>query len=324
MNDGLIKVSTMKERQPMRIVVTSPTGEIGQRVVRELLAPEFSVRVLTLEPERLSPEVQDQVEVIRGSTHDRTALSHALAGADALFLCIPAEPPLVADLPGHYQRHARAALQALLSTGTPRVVAVSALGKGLAADAGPMTGLHVMEDILQESGAAIRFLRCGVLMENLLSQAESIWRHGVLAYPMSGEMPIPMVAARDVADVALQWLVREDWSGIDAVAMRSPQDLSYVEVAAILGQALQRPVRYREASVNQYIRSLIDGGASLHYAQGQIQMFSALARGINCAEPTTPDSRLLTPLSEWANTELVPRVQSLVDGVVSELAVSPE
>jgi hypothetical protein len=38
----------------MRIPVTAPTGNIGRRIVPELLAPEFSVRVIEREPNRLA------------------------------------------------------------------------------------------------------------------------------------------------------------------------------------------------------------------------------------------------------------------------------
>ena len=37
----------------MKILITAPAGWVGSRIVRELLAPEFSVRVLTRNPDRL-------------------------------------------------------------------------------------------------------------------------------------------------------------------------------------------------------------------------------------------------------------------------------
>ena len=58
-------------------------------------------------------------------------------------------------------------------------VTISACGKGLARNAGPISGLHAMEDILNGSGAAIRHLRCGWFMENFLEQAESICQRGI-------------------------------------------------------------------------------------------------------------------------------------------------
>ena len=38
-----------------------------------------------------------------------------------------------------------------------------------------------------------------------------------------------MVAAADIADAALRWLVRREWKGIGSVAVHGPEDLSYDE-----------------------------------------------------------------------------------------------
>src|SRR5207247_4316888 len=71
------------EMANMTILITTPTGNIGRRVLRELLAPEFSVRVIARDPARLPEEVREQVEVIRGSGDDSATLRLALDGVEA-------------------------------------------------------------------------------------------------------------------------------------------------------------------------------------------------------------------------------------------------
>jgi uncharacterized protein YbjT (DUF2867 family) len=190
-------------------------------------------------------------------------------------------------------------------------VSISAGGKGLARNAGPISGLHAMEDILNESGAAIRHLRCGSFMENFLSQAQAIGERGVFSYPMPAHIPIPMAAVTDIADAALRWLVRRDWEGIAGVAVHGPKDLSYRQAADVLEGVLESPVRYREASANHYVQSLVGCGASAGYAQSLVEMFAELARGISRAEPRTADSTTATTLAVWAESELLPLVESL-------------
>lgn len=201
----------------MRILVTTPTGSIGRRVVRELLAPEFSVRVLAHEPARLAPEVRQHAEIIRGSTDDAESLLRALEGAEAVLWCVPTEPWQVPNLRAHYEHHARVVCRALQQARTPRVVTISAGIRGLAPDADRISALQAMEDVLAESGAAIRHLRCGLLMENILSQAQSLSRHGIISRPLPENIRVPMVAASDVADMALRWLVRRDWTGVEGM-----------------------------------------------------------------------------------------------------------
>ena len=113
----------------MKVLVTTPTGNIGRRIVPELLAPEFSVRVIVRDPARLPEEVLEQVEVVRGSTDDTALLRDALDGVEALFWCIPTESVHETNVERHYERFACAVWQAIRQAGTPRVVTISAAGK---------------------------------------------------------------------------------------------------------------------------------------------------------------------------------------------------
>ena len=102
----------------MRILITTPAGNIGRRVLRELLAPEFSVRVIARDPARLPGEIREQVEAVRGSTDDPAALRRALEGVESLFWCVPTESLQETSVRGHYERFARAASRAVREAGT--------------------------------------------------------------------------------------------------------------------------------------------------------------------------------------------------------------
>lgn len=275
----------------MKILVTTPTGKIGHRLVSELLAPEFSVRVIAREPQRLAREIREQVHVIRGSNDDPVALRRALDGVESLFWCVPAASFRETKVEQHYERFACAAWQAIREAGTSRVVTLSAGGKGHARQAGPISGLHAMEEILNDSGAAIRHLRCGFIMENFLSQLPSICERGLLSYPIPGDVLLPMIAASDIADAALWRLVRRDWNGIESVALSGAGAVTFNQAAAVMEQILERPVRYQEASANQYIAALVEGGASVEYARGQVSMLSELARSVIDPDPPSPNSK---------------------------------
>lgn len=298
----------------MKILVTTPTGNVGRHVVRELLAPEFTVRVIARDPARLPEEVRAQAEVVCGSTDDAALLETALDGMDALFWCTPPPVPQETEVRGHYERFARAAAAAVRQAGTPHVVTVSSGGRGLARNAGPMSALHAMEDIFDASGAAVRHLRCGAFMENFLRQVPGIAWRGVITQPMPGHIAIPMVAAADVADVALRWLVRREWTGRAGVAVHGPEDLSYNHAAALLEQVLGRPVRYEEISANAYAQLLVSAGVSAAQVQGLVAMFAELANGIARVEPRTSDTTTATSFTAWATRELLPRVLAAAPG----------
>ena len=300
----------MKDHEVMKILITNPTGKIGRRIVPELLAPEFSVRVIVRDPARLPEEIREQVEVVRGSTDEAVTLRRALDGVEAMFWCVPTESLQETDVERHYERFACAGWQAIRQAGTPRVVTISAGGKGRARNAGPISGLHAMEEILNDSGAAIRHLRCGLFMETFLSQARTNPGQRLISYPMPGHIPVPMTAVTDIADAALRWLVRRDWGGIEGVAVHGAEDLSWNQVAATLERILERPVRYREASAKDYARTLVECGASAEYARSRVEMFSELGQGIMRAEPRTLESTTSTTLAAWARRELLPAVRT--------------
>ena len=111
------------------------------------------MRVIARDPARLPEEVRAQVEAVRGSTDDPAVLRRALEGVESLFWCVPSESLQETNVRGHYERFARAASRAVREAGTPRVVTISTGGKGLARNAGRISGLHAMEDILNEPGA---------------------------------------------------------------------------------------------------------------------------------------------------------------------------
>jgi uncharacterized protein YbjT (DUF2867 family) len=292
----------------MKILVTTPAGNIGKRVLAELLAPEFSVRVITRDPATLSGPLRARVEVVRGSTDDATTMRRALQNVEALFWCAPPVSTQETSPRAHFERFGRAASQAIRETGTRRVVSISAGGKWPAWSEGPISGLRAMEDILNQSGALIRHLRCASFMENFLGQVRQIGEHGILSCPMPEHIPIPMVAAADIADVALRWLARRDWAGIECLPVHGPEDLSCGQAAAIIGRVLGRPVRYREASVNHYVQALVRSGTSPEQARSLVDMFAELAQGIGQTGPHTAESATPTTLAAWVETELAPLV----------------
>src|SRR5881397_311760 len=126
-------------------------------------------------------------------TGDKATLCRALDGVEAMFWCVTTESLQETNVEQHHERFACAACQAIREARTPRVVTISAGGKGSARKAGRISGLHAMEEILNESGAAIRHLRCGLFMENLLSQVRQIREETLISYPIPGHIPVPMV-----------------------------------------------------------------------------------------------------------------------------------
>lgn len=65
----------------MTVVVTTPTGHVGSRVVRLLLQADVRPRVLVRDPERLAAEIRERVDVRRGDLTDAAFVRNATASA---------------------------------------------------------------------------------------------------------------------------------------------------------------------------------------------------------------------------------------------------
>jgi uncharacterized protein YbjT (DUF2867 family) len=115
-----------------------------------------------------------------------------------------------------------------------------------------------------------------------------------------------MVAVTDVADAALRWLARGDWSGVEGVAVHGPEDLSYGQVAATIERILEQPVRYEEAPANTWVQTLVARGASVEYARSRVAMFAELAKGIAQTSSCTAETTAFTTLASWVRSELIP------------------
>lgn len=286
------------------IVVTTPTGNIGRHVVAGLLQAGERPLLIVRQPEKLDPAVREATRVVRGGHDDPAVLNEAFAEAEDLFWCVP-QNHRADDVLGWYTGWARAAAAALPNSGIRRVVAVSSGGHG-AANAGPISALHAMEDILDRTGVATRHLRCGTFMENFLWQVEPMTTRGGLFYPFPADLPIPMVAARDIAGAAVKWLRRPDWSDQGFEAVHGPEDLSAGRAAEILGRAIGTPLAYVEVPPEATRQSLLSIGASPAFAQAYLDMLAAVREGIYANEPRTADTTTPTTLETWAADTLKP------------------
>lgn len=285
------------------IVVTTPTGHIGARLVQDLLAANEPVRVIVRDPDRLAPEARDKVDIVRGSSDDERVLDRALAGAEALFHVVP--PNFSApDVTAYHVQFTRPAIAAMKRNGVRRVVTVSALGRGVPVNAGLVSVALARDEALECAELDVRALWCPGFMENMLRSVESLRSDGVFAGPGRADLKRPMVATRDIAAVAARLLRDRTWHGPGGVAVLGPEDLSLDDMAAIVGQVLGRPVRYQQVPAEAYKAQLVRYGASEAFAQAFIDMSVAKDAGLDHCIPRSADNTTPTSFPTWCTEVL--------------------
>jgi uncharacterized protein YbjT (DUF2867 family) len=287
------------------IVVTTPTGFIGSKVVRELLAAGEAVRVVARDPDKLPAEARAQVEVVRGSSDDASVLDRALAGAESLFHVVP---PFFAapDVMEYYLQFTRPVIAAMQRQGVTRIVTVSGIGRRSSAKAGPVSATIAKDIELERAGLHVRALWCPSFMENVLRSLDSLRAQSTFAGPGRPDVKAPLVATRDIAAVGARLLRDRSWTGGGGVAVLGPEDLSFDERATILSDVLGRPVRYQQVPADAYAAQLMKHGASEGFARGLLDMVAEKDRGLDLSEPRTPENTTPTSFRQWCSEVLVP------------------
>ena len=289
------------------IVVTTPTGAIGQQVLEKLLDSGETIRVIARDPSRLPTQARERMEVVQGSHSDSAVVDRAFEGADSVFWVVP--PDFQANnVEARYLEFIKPACEAFKSRGVKRVVAVSALGRGWPKPAGLVSASVAMDDQIASTDVAFRALTMPSFMDNFLRQVEPIKNQGMFFSPMSRDLKAPTCATRDIAAVAAKLLLDFSWSGCANVPVLGPEDLSCNEMAQIISEVLGRPIRFQQIPFEAFKASLIESGASESMATAMVEMMVAKNEGLDNMEPRTAESTTPTSFRQWCEEILKPAV----------------
>ena len=287
------------------IVITTPTGDIGARVLAQVLEAGRDVRVVVRDPAKLARDVRGRVDVVTGSHADADVIARALEGATAVFW-LPPGPPSAAGPGEAYVDFSRAFCDALRGSSVTHVIGVSALGRGWDKPAGHVTASLAMDDMIGATGMNYRALTCASLMDNIARQADPIRDAGAFFQPTPGDLKLPHVAKSDVAAVAAGLLLDPSWDGVAEVPLHGPEDLTFDEMASTISEVLGREVRFHEMPMDDFASMMRGMGTSEGMAQGYVDMLTAKNDGMDTM--SLPVDRRDTPTSfrAWCEAELCP------------------
>ena len=290
----------------MRIVVTAPTGNIGSRVVQLLLQAGVRPTLLARDPARLDPGVLERADVLRTDLADSDAVVQATRGADALFWLAPFKTDPDADPVAWYSRLGVTAARAVAENGIARTVFISSIGAEKRTGVGEIAGLASTEEALDATGASVLHLRCGYFYTNLDLDA---LRHGLVRIPAAIDYSQPWVDPRDIGDVAAARLLYDGWSGRYVQAVHGPEDLTLIQVARILTEALGRPIRAETISEVALRASLRARGFGDKQIEGMVGMSAVMRPDFVPEDNRSIVTTTPTTLAAWAHARLRPLLQ---------------
>jgi len=290
------------------VLVTGATGRhggTGLHLVHGLRDAGWHVRVLVrVRDERVSTLEAAGAEVAIGDLHDRNSLVGAMKGAATAYFTYPINKGVI-DAAAIFASAAREAATVerivVMSMGASNPQSPSHLGRAQA----------VAEEVLAWAGLDLIVLRVAALFfENIHTlHARTIRNEGVIRNNF-GATPVPWIGGADAGALGLAAVLHPHrFKGASVHYPPGTELMSHPEIAAVIADAIGRPVRYEcidtptwQGELEQLAGS--DGGAvnvdMARHISAQGAMFSTPGR----APIRAPDAREIERLTGRAPQSL--------------------
>jgi len=278
----------------MTYLITGATGTVGSLVVQRLIERGERPRILVRDAEKAKARYGNRADIFVGDLADASTLKPALTGSEALLLLNS----------GHQlAKRDEAAAKAALASGVKLLVKLSSM------DAQQNVGTGVWhaagESAIRATGIPFTFVQPSGFMSNALYWAEGIHKEG-LVRSCTEDGRIPFIHPRDIADVATEALTTRAYIG-KSFAISGPEALSYAEMAAKIGAALGKTIRFEAISEEEVRRQMFDRGDSPEEVAAHVSIYRAIREG-RLAKVTDTIERVLgrkpIPFDQWVQENL--------------------
>ncbi len=250
----------------MKYLISGATGDVGSKIVRQLLECGEHPRVFVRDAEKARALLGEKVQVFVGDLGDAASLRAALEGIDALFL-VNSGPriPALDDL----------AAKAAKDASVKHLVKLSSLDveQSLALGAWHEKG----EAAIGASGVPFTFLRPSGFMSNLMAWSYSIKKEEIIR-SSTGDGRRPFIHSEDIAAVAVRVLTTGLFIG-EALPLTGPEALSFSEIAVRIGAAIGKKLRFESISDEEAGRRFAATGASPEEIAAHVELWRAIREG---------------------------------------------
>src|ERR1700730_2181319 len=285
-------------------VILGASGNHGSISVSSLPSKGKKVRVVGRDLGRLHRFVRQGAEACTAYVSDAAALTKAFSGARAAYLMSP--PPKSRE---DQERESDAIAKAVTESGLRYAVHLSSCGAQVPEGTGPIAGLHSSEQKLNAiSDLNVLHLRAAHFMENNLAAIGMIQAMGLFGHAVIPDLPLPMIATRDIGDYAARRILNLDFSGKQTRELLGERDLSMNEATAIIARGIGKPdLRYVQFPYEEVQQVLMQMGIPLKTAALFIEMYRAINEGVVAGqEPRSPENTTPTSFEKFVQDVFAP------------------
>ena len=230
----------------MKVLMVGATGKYAGLVVPELTKRGVTVRALVREDSKVA-EAQQQgaEETAIGDLRNPESLYAAADGVDGVFHINPVFMPDEADM-------GVAMVEAAKDAGVRKFVFSGVIHPSISKMSNHAAKRPV-EEAMYESGMEFTVLQPTMFMQNLDNGWQAVLEQGQFGLPYSKQALASYVDYRDVAEVAALALTG-DALGYGTFELCAPGMVNRIELAAMMSEALGRPVEAAEPAFDDWVQ----------------------------------------------------------------------
>ena len=175
-----------------------------------------------------------------GSVADIAFLTNSFTGADAVYTMVPYNFKVTTDYRQYVAGIGNSYAAAIKASGVKRVVNLSSIGAHLENGTGPITGLHDVEQILNQlENVAVKHLRPAIFYINFFFDIALIKSQNIMGNNYGKEARLVMAHPRDIAAVAAYELQQSFTDKSYRYVVSDEQRIS--DIVKTLGNAIGKP-----------------------------------------------------------------------------------
>jgi (4-alkanoyl-5-oxo-2,5-dihydrofuran-3-yl)methyl phosphate reductase len=275
----------------MTYLITGATGDVGARVVRQLITRGISPKIFVRNAEKARTLFGQCPEIHVGDLADRATTRLAMKSVHALFLV---------NVGPEIPQRDEAATVIAKEEGVQRIVKLSSLDveHGLAIGAWHEKG----EAAIRSSGVAFTFVGPTGFMNNLLAWAYSIKTEGIVR-SSTGTGARPFIHSEDIAAVSVAAMLDERLAG-RILSITGPKSLTFGDATQIIARTIGKTLGYQTISDREAGDRYSKVSGSPEETEAHVALWKAIREG-RLAATTDGVEQILgrkpISLEQWAS-----------------------
>jgi uncharacterized protein YbjT (DUF2867 family) len=266
----------------MKYVITGGAGNISKPLAEKLLAAGHQVTVIGRNKTNLKPLTDQGAVAAIGSVDDVDFLKKTFADADAVYTMVPPRYDVTGNWKDIIEQVGKNYATAIRSGTVKYVVNLSSIGAHLPDGCGPVTGLHRVEEALNELPEVnIKHLRPSYFFSNLLANTGMVKNMNIIGSNFGGaNFKLVLTDTNDIADAAAEELLHLSFTG-HSVRNIASDERTTDEIAKRIGAVVGKPeLPWLVFTDDQAMGGMVQSGLTEEVAKNYTEMGHAIHSGM--------------------------------------------